>query len=166
MAGSIRICLIAEGFTEDLITCISAITKNTQTPITVYANGKSNWISLDQFDPIQVSLIQEKNPLGWGNVTNYFLNNLTEQYLVIMDPSTVFNADPIPEQPLDLVKYLSNEFDYLPWSAFFNRIGFYVNMLDTTKLNGDLQAYISGLVEPYYKKVDWIDDIKQDWLDR
>ena len=97
MAGSIRICLIAEGFTEDLITCISAITKNTQTPITVYANGKSNWISLDQFDPNQVSLIQEKNPLGWGNVTNYFLNNLTEQYLVIMDPSTVFNADPIPK---------------------------------------------------------------------
>ena len=65
MAGSIRICLIAEGFTEDLITCISTITKNTQTPITVYANGKSNWISLDQFDPNQVSLIQEKNPLGW-----------------------------------------------------------------------------------------------------
>jgi len=85
MAGSIRICLIAEGFTEDLITCISAITKNTQTPITVYANGKSNWISLGQFDPNQVSLIQEKNPLGWGNVTNYFLNNLTEQYLVVME---------------------------------------------------------------------------------
>ena len=72
----------------------------------------------------------------------------------------------IPEQALDLIKYLSNEFDYLPWSAFFNRIGFYVNMLDTTKLNGDLQAYISSLAEPYYKKIDWIDDIKQDWLDR
>jgi hypothetical protein len=39
-------------------------------------------------------------------------------------------------------------------------------MLDTTKLNGDLQAYLSDLVELYYKKVGWIDDEKQEWLDR
>jgi hypothetical protein len=71
-----------------------------------------------------------------------------------------------PEQPLDLVKYLSNEFDYLPWNVFISRVGFYVNMLDTTKLNGDLQSFLSALVEPYYKKVGWIDDKKQEWLDR
>ena len=97
MAGSIRICLIAEGFTEDLITCVDSITGNTKTPISIYANGKSNWISPDQFDSKQISLTQEKNPLGWGNVINYFLNTFSEDYLLIMDTSTTFTADPIPQ---------------------------------------------------------------------
>ena len=95
MAGSIRICLIAEGFTEDLITCVSAVTKYTQTPVSIYANGKSNWLSDDLFKSEQISITQEKNPLGWGNVINHFLNTSTEDYLVIMDPSTIFTADPI-----------------------------------------------------------------------
>ena len=95
MAGSIRICLIAEGFTEDLITCVSSITKHTQTPVSIYANGKSNWLSDNLFDAQQVSITQEKNPLGWGNIINHFLNTLAEDYLVIMDPSTVFTGDPI-----------------------------------------------------------------------
>jgi len=97
VAGSIRICLIAEGFTEDLITCVSSITKHTQTPVSIYANGKSNWLTENLFNPQQVSVMQEKNPLGWGNVINYFLNTFTEDYLVIMDPSTIFTGDPIPE---------------------------------------------------------------------
>lgn len=96
MAGSIRICLIAEGFTEDLVKCVSSITKHTRVPITIYANGKSNWLPDKLFDSSQISLIQEKNPLGWGNIINYFLNTFTEDYLVIMDPSTNFTADPIP----------------------------------------------------------------------
>jgi hypothetical protein len=95
MAGSIRICIIAEGFTEDLITCVSAITKYTQTPVSIYANGKSNWLSDDLFKSNQINITQEKNPLGWGNVINHFLNTSTEDYLVIMDPSTIFTADPI-----------------------------------------------------------------------
>ena len=95
MAGSIRICIIAEGFTEDLITCVSSITKHTQTPVSIYANGKSNWLSDDLFKSNQINITQEKNPLGWGNVINHFLNTSTEEYLVIMDPSTIFTDDPI-----------------------------------------------------------------------
>lgn len=95
MAGSIRICIIAEGFTEDLITCVSAITKHTQTPVSIYANGKSNWLSDDLFKSNQINITQEKNPLGWGNVINHFLSTSTEDYLVIMDPSTIFTDDPI-----------------------------------------------------------------------
>ena len=95
MAGSIRIRLIAEGFTEDLITCVSAVTKHTQTPVSIYANGKSNWLSDDLFKSNQINITQEKNPLGWGNVINHFLSTSTEDYLVIMDPSTIFTADPI-----------------------------------------------------------------------
>jgi len=75
MAGSIRVCLIAEGFTDDLLKCVSAIQTNTKTPISIYANGKSNWLSDDLFNSDQVSLTQEKNPLGWGNIVNFFISN-------------------------------------------------------------------------------------------
>jgi hypothetical protein len=97
MAGSIRVCLIAEGFTDDLLKCVSAIQANTKTPISIYANGKSNWLSDDFFNSDQVSLTQEKNPLGWGNIVNFFISNNSEDYLIIMDPSTIFLDDPIPK---------------------------------------------------------------------
>lgn len=95
MAGSIRICIITEGFTDDLVTCVSSILSFTQTPLSIYANGKNNWIDTNLFETSQVTLIQEKNPLGWGNLLNSFLKSHIEDYLVIMDPSTVFLADPI-----------------------------------------------------------------------
>jgi hypothetical protein len=95
MAGSIRICLIAEGFTEDLLKCVLAIQKYTDTPISIHANGKSNWLDEKLFNLNQISLTQEKNPLGWGNLINNFLEKFSEDFLVIMDPSTIFIGDAI-----------------------------------------------------------------------
>ena len=95
MAGSIRICLIAEGFVDDFILCVESIKQFTKTPITIYANGKSNWLPLEKFTDPQISIVEAKNPLGWGNVINHFLEVSTEDYLVIMDPSTTFTGDPI-----------------------------------------------------------------------
>ena len=66
MAGSIRICIIAEGFTEDLITCVSAITKHTQTPVSIYANGKSNWLSDDLFKSEQNKYYSREKPTWLG----------------------------------------------------------------------------------------------------
>jgi hypothetical protein len=113
MAGSIRICLIAEGFTEDLVSCVDSIIKNTSTPITIYANGKSNWIKPDLFNTTQINVTQEKNPLGWGNVINHFLNSCLEDYLVIMDPSTNFLSDPIPQT----VASLQSGFQGVGWKG-------------------------------------------------
>jgi len=88
MAGSIRICLIAEGFVEDLKKCVSSIQSFTKTPVSIHANGKSNWFEQNLFDPNQVSISQDKNPLGWGNLINQFLNQHTEDYLLIMEELT------------------------------------------------------------------------------
>lgn len=96
MAGSIRICIIAEGFTDDLLKCVSKIKEFTKTPVSIHANGKKNWLNEKLFDLSQVSLTQEKNPLGWGNLINFFLKTYTEDFLVLMDPSTIFLGDPIP----------------------------------------------------------------------
>jgi hypothetical protein len=68
--------------------------------------------------------------------------------------------------PLDLVKFLSKELDYLPWRIFLNRVRFYIDMLDGSEVYADLQLFLGKLVEPYYKKLGWTDDKNQQWLDR
>ena len=144
MAGSLRICLIAEGFTEDLVSCVSSITKHTNTPISVYANGKSNWLSDDLFQSDQVSITQEKNPLGWGNVINYFLNTFTDDYLIIMDPSTKFTADPIPMT----LSALESGYQGVGWK------GGLVNLEDEWRTTSDKGAGEVDVLFSYYFAMD------------
>ena len=68
--------------------------------------------------------------------------------------------------PLDLVKFLSKELDYLPWNMFITRIRFYIDMLDSTQYYGSLQSYLASLVKNYYNKFGWENDLSQSWLDR
>ena len=144
MAGSIRICLIAEGFTEDLVSCVSSITSHTNTLISVYANGKSNWLSNDLFQSNQVSVTQEKNPLGWGNVINYFLNTFSEDYLIIMDPSTKFTADPIPKT----LSTLADGYQGVGWK------GGLVNLEDEWRTTSDKGAGEVDVLFSYYFALD------------
>jgi len=144
MAGSIRICLIAEGFTEDLVSCVSSITRHTNTLICVYANGKNNWLSNDLFQTNQVSVTQEKNPLGWGNVINYFLNTFSEDYLIIMDPSTKFTADPIPKT----LSTLADGYQGVGWK------GGLVNLEDEWRTTSDKGAGEVDVLFSYYFALD------------
>ena len=68
--------------------------------------------------------------------------------------------------PLNLIKYMSNEIDYLPWNVLLSRVKYYADMLGATRVSGDMQMYLSTLVEKYYKKLGWNDDESQEWLDR
>jgi hypothetical protein len=97
MSSSARICLIAEGFLLDLVKCVDSIIQFTKTPITILVNGKQPTIELDSLsgNP-QINRKEIKNPLGWGNVVNQFLEQETDDVLIFMDPSTIFLADPIP----------------------------------------------------------------------
>ena len=144
MAGSLRICLIAEGFTEDLVSCVYSITDHTNTPISVYANGKSNWLSDSLFQSDQVSITQEKNPLGWGNVINYFLNTFTDDYLIIMDPSTKFTADPIPMT----LSSLESGYQGVGWK------GGLVNLEDEWRTTSDKGAGEVDVLFSYYFAMD------------
>jgi len=93
MAGSIRICLIADNFIEDFAKCVSSIRSYSNVPITIFASGKELASYQERFKDENV--IFQKNKLGWGHSINYFLNNSSEKYLVIMDPSTIFTSDAI-----------------------------------------------------------------------
>ena len=71
-----------------------------------------------------------------------------------------------PAQPLELIGYLNGEFEMLPWDAAINRLGFLINMLETTEIYGDLNDYLLELVEPLYKKLTWQASENEKWLDR
>jgi hypothetical protein len=144
MAGSLRICIIAEGFTEDLISCVSSITVHTNTPISIYANGKSNWLPDGIFIGNQISVMQEKNPLGWGNVINYFLNTYVEDYLLIMDPSTKFINDPIPMT----ISALESGYQGVGWK------GGLVNLEDEWRSTEDKGAGEVDVLFSYYFALD------------
>jgi hypothetical protein len=90
MAGSIRICLIADGFFDDFGKCVESIKKFTDAPISVFASGKENKDAVELF-----GAQWQKNKLGWGHSVNHFLNTVSEKYVVLMDPSTNFLGDAI-----------------------------------------------------------------------
>lgn len=96
MSSSARICLIADGYIQDLVTCINAISRFTDTPVTVFVNGKQPTKELDSLSSnSQIIRRESKNPLGWGNVVNHFLEQEEEDFLIFMDPSTIFLDNPI-----------------------------------------------------------------------
>ena len=63
---------------------------------------------------------------------------------------------------------MSKEFDYLPWNTLLNsRIIFYIDMLESTEIYSDLKTYLASLIEPYYLKLGWIEDLNKDkFVDR
>ncbi|MEY3736770.1 MAG: hypothetical protein RLZZ251_486 [Actinomycetota bacterium] len=93
MAGSLRICLIADGFLDDFKSCLASIRQFSDVPISIFSSGKENAKVGELLTGEQVEW--QKNKLGWGHCINYFLKNSTEKYIVIMDPSTRFLGDPI-----------------------------------------------------------------------
>lgn len=71
-----------------------------------------------------------------------------------------------PTRPLELIRYLVNEFEMLPWDAAINRLTFLINMLETSEIYGDLNDYLLELVEPLYNKLTWEPSANDRWLDR
>ena len=109
MAGSIRICLIADNFLEDFAQCVASIRAHTETPISIFASGKENKDVPAMFPNEKVEW--QKNKLGWGHSINHLLANCDEKYVVIMDPSTNFTGDAITP----VVKKLDEGFQGVGW---------------------------------------------------
>ena len=69
-------------------------------------------------------------------------------------------------QPFEIIKYLSDETEYLPWSATFSRLRYYTDMLDLTSANGNYQNYLVKLIKPLYERLGWEEKPTDSWLDR
>ena len=72
-----------------------------------------------------------------------------------------------PVKPFELIKYLSGEFEYLPWNTFIKRLNFYIDMVESTQIYGDFNSYLLDLVKPIYNEIKWSENVTSDsWLKR
>lgn len=93
----ITIGLILEGFIEDGITTIKAIKKfsPTDTAILVIISGAQDQFEIASELDDRTFIAQINVAPGWGEAANVLLKLAPSEYLVIMDPSTIFTGDAI-----------------------------------------------------------------------
>ena len=87
--------VIVDGFVEDALLCIHSILENSTVDIYLLINGKQEFQALEGLSPrIHINYVKQK--LGWSNAVNLMLAEIETNYIVLMDPSTRFTADPFP----------------------------------------------------------------------
>jgi hypothetical protein len=89
----ITVAMIVDGFHEDAATCIKAIKEHSQCAIAVLVVGDPG-VLVNELDA-RTSLVQVNENFGWGENANALLRNVTSEFIVIMDPSTIFTGDAI-----------------------------------------------------------------------
>lgn len=92
----ITVNLILDGFLDDFLLSVQSILDHSQVDIFVIVNGKQDFQKLEELSP-RVSINVQKQRLGWSNAINLALEKVTTDYIVLMDPSTRFTANPFPE---------------------------------------------------------------------
>lgn len=55
---------------------------------------------------------------------------------------------------LELVNYLKEDFDFLPWLTFLKQEEFFGNMIDTTAYYSEYRDFLLNVFDPIYKKID------------
>lgn len=92
----ITVTLILDGYLEDFLDSVRAVIEHSQSPIYIVVNGKQDFEPLEAFKP-RVSINYQKQRLGWSNVVNLLLEEVSSDYIALMDPSTRFLANPFPD---------------------------------------------------------------------
>lgn len=89
----IAIAMIVSGFQDDVIETVKSIRTYCDTPIVL--------LCLDEVGPLEdlvdeaTVVIKVVEDCGWGKAANALLQNVNSEYLVLMDPSTLFTDDAI-----------------------------------------------------------------------
>lgn len=68
--------------------------------------------------------------------------------------------------PFEISKYLKNEIDYVVWTVAIDRLNLISNLIDSTSVYGEYQAYTSSLIEKLYGSVGWDDGKSSTWLEK
>ena len=69
-------------------------------------------------------------------------------------------------KPFEIIKYLSEEVEYLPWMTALSRLTYTIDMLEATSVFAKFQKYLIDLITPIYNKLGWDEKKSDSWLDR
>ena len=107
---NITATVIVDGFVEDALLCIRSILEKSDVNIYVLINGKQEFQALEGLSPrIHINYVKQK--LGWSNAVNLMLAEIETEYIVLMDPSTRFTADPFPL----VIEHLDSGYQGVGW---------------------------------------------------
>lgn len=94
--SDITATVIVEGFAEDALLCIQSILEHSGVPIFLLINGKQDFSILENL-PTRVTTHYVKQKLGWSNAVNLLFSEVKTSHIILMDPSTRFQANPFSE---------------------------------------------------------------------
>lgn len=106
----ITVTVILDGFLDDFMESVKSVLDNSSAPLYVVVNGKQDFQALEGLSP-RILINYQKQRLGWSNAVNVLLNEVTTDYLVLMDPSTRFIGNPLPE----VIAKLSQKYVGVGW---------------------------------------------------
>ena len=89
----IAIAMIVSGFHDDVIETVKSIRAHCDTPIVILAFEEIGLLEDVVDDKTTVIKVNENS--GWGQAANALLQKVQSEYVVIMDPSTLFTDDAI-----------------------------------------------------------------------
>lgn len=108
--GDITVTLILDGYIDDFLLSVQSVLEYSHSPIYLLVNGKQEFQALEELSP-RVQIDQQRQRLGWSNAVNLLLAEVDTKYVVLMDPSTQFTANPFP----DVITALSEGFVGVGW---------------------------------------------------
>ena len=83
---------------------------------------------------------------------------------IINDAFALSEAGEIsPVKAFEIISYLVEETDYLPWSTAINCLKYLTNMLDTKVSFGNYQKFVLELVTPMYNTLGWVEKDDESW---
>ena len=67
---------------------------------------------------------------------------------------------------LELLGYLVNETEFLPWLTAIKHFLSILNIINESEIYGEFNSFLIQLVDKIYKSLGWIDKPSDTWLDK
>ncbi|CAB4704626.1 MAG: glycosyltransferase [Actinobacteria bacterium] len=111
---STTILIYADGFIDDAITAIAAAKANSSEDVAIYLliSGTPEVGDIASVIDERSYVVQITEGVGWGEAMNALIKLANSPYVIVMDPSTIFEGDAIT--PL-ISKLAENNFSAVGW---------------------------------------------------
>jgi len=110
LESDVTVGIIVDGFTDDALETVKTIKANSNCAVAIIAMGDAGRL-VEQMDN-RTYLIAVAPGASWADCANVFLEKVSSEYVIVMDPSTRFTGDAITPVVAELEK---GEFVVVGW---------------------------------------------------
>ena len=86
---------------------------------------------------------------------------------IINDVFSLNRANKISSvKAFQILSYLENEIEFLPWYTFLSQVSYFINIFESTESYGYLQSHLINMLTPIYSRLTWESNPNDTWSDR